>query len=132
MYESFKILTDEAKKNKDIYFVYVDGACTTLLDEFEKEYPTQVIKIGIQEANAISVASGLALNGKTVYLLMFSAFLTTRAAEQIKLDIAYNNANVKLIAIHGGTIGPKIAGYSHWADNDIASIISYPNIKILI
>jgi len=129
-------LIDLVKKDENVYLLIIDGWENYLFDEGKKsmtdEQKSRIINMGISEQNAVSVASGLALGGKTVYLLMFAAFLTSRAAEQIKLDACYNNANVKFIGIHGGVTGPRIAGYSHWALEDIATLNGFPNLKIAV
>lgn len=129
-------LSELVKRDENVYLLIIDGWENYLFDEGKKsmteEQKSRIINMGISEQNAVSVASGLALGGKTVYLFMFAAFLTSRAAEQIKLDACYNNANVKFIGIHGGVSGPRIAGYSHWALEDIASLNAYPNIKIAV
>ena len=129
-----KKLIDFLKKDSSVYLLVIDGWECYYFNPFKKdltlEQQSRIINMGIQEQNAVSFAAGLALSGKKVYLVMFAAFLSTRAAEQIKLDVAYNNANVKLIGIHGGFTGPRIAGYSHWAIEDIAIINAVPNIRI--
>ena len=122
------------KKDKNVYVLVVDGWECYFFDEAKKhlseEECSRIINMGIAEQNAVSFATGLALNGKIVYLVMFAAFLSMRAAEQLKLDVGFNNANVKLIAIHGGFSGPRIAGYSHYALEDLAILNTIPNIKI--
>ena len=127
-------LSDLVKTDKNVYLLVIDGWENYLFDKnkegMTKEQKSRIINMGISEQNAVGFAAGLALGGKKVYVVMFAAFLTSRAAEQIKLDVAYNNADVTFIGIHGGVIGPKIAGYSHWALEDIACLNGYPNIKV--
>ena len=129
-----KKLAHLLKKDKNVYVLVIDGWECYFFNEAKKslseEERSRIINMGIAEQNAVSFASGLALNGKTVYLVMFAAFLTMRAAEQLKLDVGFNNANVKLIAIHGGFSGPRIAGYSHYALEDLALLNTIPNMKI--
>ncbi len=129
-----KKLVDLLKKDKKVYVLVVDGWECYFFDEAKKhlseEERSRIINMGIAEQNAVSFAAGMALNGKIVYLVMFAAFLTMRAAEQLKLDVGFNNANVKLIAIHGGFSGPRIAGYSHYALEDLAILNTIPNMKI--
>lgn len=129
-----KELIEILKQDDSVYILVVDGWECYYFNSY-KQYLTKsqlsrIINMGIQEQNAVGFAAGLALVGKRVYLVMFAAFLTARAFEQIKLDIGYNNANVKLIGIHSGFTGPKIAGYSHWAIEDLAIMQAVPNLKI--
>ncbi|MBP5615189.1 MAG: hypothetical protein J6X42_01370 [Alphaproteobacteria bacterium] len=127
-------LSDLIKKDKNVYLLIIDGWENYLFDknkdDMTDEQKSRIINMGISEQNAVGFAAGLALGGKKVYVFMFAAFLTSRAAEQIKLDVTYNNADVTFIGIHGGVTGPRIAGYSHWALEDIATLNGYPNIKI--
>lgn len=128
--ELFKrIVIEEAKKNKDIYFVYVDGALTTLLDDFKKEFPTRVVNVGIAECEAISIASGLAMRGKRVYVIGLAQYMSARAYEQVRMDCAYNNANVKIVSYISGLSSTK-AGYSHWAIEDLNLMSNLPNMTV--
>ena len=130
-----KYLVRKLKEDKNLYVLVADvwecyffGEHKQYLDE---EVLSRLINTGISEANSISVAAGLAQSGKTVVVLGLAAFLTCRAFEQLKLDVCYNNCNVKVIGIHGGVVGPKIAGYSHWAIEDIALMNALPNVSIV-
>ena len=128
--ENFKnIIIKEAYTNKNIYFVYVDGAITTLFDEFRKEFPDRVINVGIAESEAISIASGLALTGKSVYVIGLAQYVSARAYEQVRMDCAYNNANVKILAFISGLSSSK-AGYSHWAIEDLNLMSNLPNMTV--
>lgn len=129
-----KYLVETLKKDPLVYLLVIDGWESYYFNpykrELTKDQKDRIINMGISEQNAVGVAAGLAMAGKTVYLVMFAAFLTARAFEQIKLDVGYNNANVKLIGIHGGISGPRIAGYSHWAIEDLAMLNAVPNLTI--
>lgn len=122
------------KTDENVYVLIIDGwECynfNKIKSSLSEEQKSRIINMGISEQNAVGFASGLSKAGKIVYLIMFAAFLTTRAYEQIKLDLGYDNANVKLIGIHGGFTGPRIAGYSHWAIEDLAIMNSVSNLTI--
>ena len=129
-----KYLADVLNKDKNAYVIFSDGLETyfgkDIRENCSEETKKRVINVGISEQNAVSLASGLALGGKTPYLVMFTSFMITRAAEQVKLDICYANANVKMIGINGGITGIMIAGYSHCSLEDLAILNTFPNIKI--
>lgn len=125
------ILLNKAMENKDIYFVYIDGyRCFFENHSFIELFPNRAIPAGISEANAISIASGLALRGKTVYVLGIAMYLTGRAYDQVRVDAAYNNANVKIIGALRGLKSGK-AGYSHWAVEDFSLMKNLPNISVV-
>lgn len=129
-----EIIVNLLKQDKNVYILVIDGWECYYFNEVKKslseEEKSRIINMGISEQNAVGFASGLSKAGKIVYVFMFAAFLTTRACEQIKLDLGYDNANVKLIGIHGGFSGPRIAGYSHWAIEDFAITNSVNNMTV--
>lgn len=122
------------EEDKNTYVLFSDGLEFYILKDFKQKCSedarSRIINIGISEQNALSMAAGLALGGKIPYVIMFAPFMTMRAAEQIKLDICYCNANVKMIGTNAGYSGTGQGGYSHCAFEDIALFNALPNIKI--
>lgn len=122
------------KQDDAVYLLIVDGLMSYLIRDngrnLTDEERARIINVGISEQNAVGIASGLALRGKKPYLVMFASFMATRAAEQVKLDLCYNNANVKLIGINAGFGRIAVAGYSHCTVEDIALFNALPNLKI--
>ena len=92
-------LLKEARKNKNIIVVTSDSRGSGKLVPFGKELPNQIIEVGIAEQNLVGVSSGLAAGGKIVFGVSPARFLTARALEQIKNDVAYSDLNVSLIGI---------------------------------
>lgn len=123
-------LMNIADKDEDVYFVCDDGMENLLFSEIHLKYPNRFIQTGISEANAVSFASGLALQGKTVFLVI-PIFSSTKSFEQIRLDMVYNKANVKLVAGKSGIKFNADSGYSHWCLEDIALMKTLPNLKIV-
>jgi transketolase len=96
---------------------------------FGEAYPERFFEMGIQEANMISTAAGLALGGKVVFCCSFSCFVTSRF-DQIKVSVAYNDANVRIVGTHAGCgVGPD--GYTQMALEDVAMLRSLPNMAVL-
>ena len=135
---NFNVLCEYLKNilvnDEKVYLFIADGLESYVLQDFKKTCPKHVlpriINVGISEQNAMSMAAGLALGGKIPYVVMFAPFMTMRAAEQIKLDICYSNANVKLIGTNAGFYGTSLGGYSHCALEDIALFNALPNVQI--
>lgn len=126
-----KTLHKLAKKDSDIYFVCMDGIESTHFEEIRKDIGTErIINCGISEQNAVGFSAGLSLQGKKVFIICCAFFLTTRAYEQIKLDLAYNNANVTILAIKSGIASDVSGGYSHWGADDIGLLKDLPNTVI--
>jgi len=122
-------LRDLARKDERIFLITIDMGYS-VLEQFREEFPDRFLNTGIAEQNAIGVAAGLALSGKIVYVYSIIPFVTMRCFEQVRLDLAYNNANVKLVGIGAGmTYGPF--GASHHSIEDIAIMRSIPNMTVL-
>jgi len=97
---------------------------------FAKKYPERFFEMGIAEANMISSAAGLASCGKIVFASTFAVFATGRVYDQIRMDVAYSKANVKIFATHGGiSVGKD--GASHQMTEDLALMRVLPNMTVL-
>lgn len=123
-----KVITEEAEKNKDIVFITGDLGFN-VLNKFEEKFPDRYINAGIAEQNMTSVAAGLALSGKMVFTYSIGNFDTLRCLEQIRNDICYHNANVKIISLAAGFAYGNL-GMSHHATEDIACLRSMPNLTL--
>jgi transketolase len=106
-----------------------DLATSTQTRAFAEKYPERFIEVGIAEGNMIGIAAGLALAGKVPVAASFACFLAGRF-EQIRMSVAYNRANVKLVGTHAG-IGIGEDGYSQMATEDIALMRSLPNVAVI-
>ena len=126
----YKTIEDLYKKNNDLYILTADLGYK-LFDGFKNQCPERFYDIGVAEANMISVASGLSLVGKNVYCYSIIPFLIMRAYEQVRVDVAYQNLNVKLIGVGGGlTYG--FEGFTHFGLEDFALMRSVPNMSIVV
>lgn len=125
----FEALGKIAKDNRNIFLLTADLG-VKFLDSFRDLDPQRFINAGIAESNMIGVAAGLAMSGKNVYCYSIIPFLIMRAFEQIRIDICYNDLNVKLLGSGGGLVYAA-EGITHHAIEDIALIRSLPNITIV-
>ena len=97
---------------------------------FAKKFPQRFFEMGIAEANMISTAAGLASTGKLPFCSTFAVFATGRVYDQIRMDLAYSQANVKIFATHGGiSVGKD--GASHQMIEDISLMRVLPNMTVL-
>jgi transketolase len=102
---------------------------STRTEDFAEKYPERFIECGIAESNMIGVASGLALSGKVPWACSFSCFVAGRF-EQIRLSVAYQEANVRIVGTHSG-IGVGEDGYSQMALEDMAMMRTLPNMAVI-
>lgn len=125
---AINMLTELARKDKNIILISGDLGFG-VLDEFRTEMPDQYFNAGICEQNMASLAAGLALEGKKVYIYSIGNFPTLRCIEQIRNDICYHNVNVTILAVGGGFAYGSL-GMSHHATEDIAMLRCLPNMMV--
>ena len=101
-----------------------------VLKPFWEELPDQFTNAGIAEQNMASLAAGMALEGKIVFIYSIGNFPTLRCLEQIRNDCAYHNANVKIVCVGGGFVYGSL-GMSHQATEDLAIMRALPNVAVL-
>lgn len=116
------------EKNKNIVVLDADLAKSTKSEIFAKKYPERFFEMGIQEANMIGAASGLAFTGKLPFLCSFGCFITGRY-DTIRLSVAYSGANVRLIGTHAG-IGIGDDGHSQMGLEDITLMRALPTMGV--
>ncbi|MDD5439617.1 MAG: transketolase C-terminal domain-containing protein [Candidatus Omnitrophica bacterium] len=122
-------LTRYAEKDKNIYLLTGDLGFS-VFEDFIRKFPQRFINAGIAEANMMGVAAGLASACKTAVVYSIIPFTVTRCLEQIKIDVAYQNADVKIIGIGAGFAYGAL-GMTHHAIEDIAVMRAFPNMRIL-
>jgi transketolase len=125
-----KALIELGKKHRNLVVLDADLSKSTKTIMFAKKYPKRFFEMGIAEANMITTAAGLASCGKLPFVSTFAVFATGRVYDQIRMDIAYSNANVKIFATHGGiSVGKD--GVSHQMIEDIALMRVLPNMTVI-
>jgi transketolase len=100
-------LCDLAKANPDIFLLCGDLGYS-VLEPFSKLFPERFLNVGVAEQNMTGVAVGLAREGYNVFTYSIGNFPTLRCMEQIRYDVCYHKANVKIIAVGAGyAYGPQ-------------------------
>lgn len=124
-----KTLFDIAKQDERINLIVGDLGYS-VVEPFQKEFPSRFINAGVAEQNMTGMAAGLALSGKIVFTYSIANFPTLRCLEQIRNDICYHNANVKIVAVGGGFAYGAL-GMTHHATEDLAIMRSLPNLLVV-
>lgn len=124
----FDAIFELAQKDKDLIFLCADMGAFSL-NRFKKELGTQFINMGVAEANMISVAAGLALSGKNVFVYSIIPFVTMRVFEQIKIDFCCMNLPVTIVGMGAG-LTYSSDGPTHHAIHDVALMRSLPEMTI--
>lgn len=107
----------------------ITGSVMTSL--FKDKFPDRFFSIGIAEQNATTIAAGLALSGKIPFFASYGAFCALRNADQLRISICYNEANVKIGGGHAGiSVGPD--GATHQVLEEIAYLRTLPNMTLVV
>lgn len=122
-------LCEVALTNEDIIIITNDAPTPAFL-EFQKRAPERFINAGIAEQNMTGMAAGLALSGKIAVTYSIVPFVVMRCYEQVRDDVCYQNANVKIIGIGGGIVYSTLAG-THTALEDISLMRAIPNMTVV-
>ncbi len=101
-----------------------------LLRNYIKDFPNNFYNLGAAEANLVGVAAGLAMSGKIPFVYTITPFITSRCYEQIKVDVCYNNSNVKIVGVGSG-VSYGTMGSTHHSLEDIAIMRVLPNMTII-
>ncbi len=108
-----------------------DSVGSSKTGSFRDRFPDRLVNVGIAEQNMVGVGAGLANAGKIPFVCAASCFLTARALEQIKADVAYSNANVKLVGVSPGmAYGPL--GATHHSIEDMAWLRALANMTVVV
>jgi transketolase len=100
-----------------------------VLDEFERDLPGQYLNAGVAEQNMTAVATGMALEGFVVITYSIGNFPTLRCLEQLRNDVFYHQANVKVVSVGGGFSYGQL-GMSHHATEDLSILRALPGVVI--
>nr|WP_310616085.1 transketolase C-terminal domain-containing protein [Pantoea cypripedii] len=120
---------DAVNAGIDLVPVVADSTSTAKISPFIQAFPDRLINVGIAEQSLVGTAAGLALGGKVAATCNAAPFLISRANEQIKVDVCYNNTNVKLFGLNAGASYGPLASTHHSTD-DIAVMRGFGNIEI--
>lgn len=127
----------EIGENENVVVVGADTTDSLKTRKFGDKFPRRFFNVGIAEGNLVTMAAGLANEGKTVFASTYAIFLPGRCVDQIRNAIAYpsrddkRGLNVKMVVSHAGlTVGAD--GGSHQQLEDIAIMRAIPNLRVLV
>jgi len=125
-----KTLAKLGAENPKIVVCDADLSKSTYTSLFAKEFPNRFFECGIAEANMVSIGAGLASSGKIPFVSSFSCFVMNKGFEQLRVNVAYPNLNVKIVGTHSGiSIGED--GPSQMSIEDIGLACSLPGFTVL-
>ena len=124
-------LDDLATADPRVHLLVNDSVSSSNAGGFARKHPTRLLNIGIAEQDMVGIAAGLANGGLVPFVSSASCFLTGRALEQIKADLAYSNANVKLVGQSSG-VAYGVLGATHHSVEDLAWTRAIGNLTVVV
>ncbi|MBF0521753.1 MAG: transketolase [Candidatus Omnitrophica bacterium] len=121
-------LCELAEKDERIWLLCGDLGFS-VLECFISRFPKRFVNVGVAEQNMAGIAAGLAMSGKIVFTYSIANFPTLRCLEQIRNDICYHKANVKIVAVGGG-FAYGAQGATHHGLEDLAILRTLPNMTV--
>jgi transketolase len=123
-------LVELAAVDERIVAVVNDSIGSSSLRDFSRQFPDRLINVGIAEQDMVGIAAGLASGGRVPFVCSPAPFLTGRALEQIKVDVAYSVHNVKLVGMSSG-LAYGALGATHHSIEDFAWTRVLPNLVVI-
>ncbi len=124
-------LVEIGKMNPDVVVLDADLSKSTRSALFSEKFPERFFNVGIQEANLVGVAAGLASCGKIPFISSFASFLVSKGFDQFRMSVAFSELNVKIVGSHGGiTVGED--GASQMSIEDVALMTSLPGFVVMV
>lgn len=122
-------LCESAQRDGRVHLLTADLGYS-VVEPFAQAFPRRFTNVGVAEQNLIGVAAGLALSGKVVFVYSIANFPTLRCLEQIRNDVCYHQADVKIVAVGGG-LAYGAQGYTHHGVEDLAVMRALPGMTVV-
>ena len=124
-------LVEVGEKNKDVVVLTADLKESTRVNLFAEKFPERFIEVGVAEQALVTIASGMAAEGKIPFTTSYAVFSPGRTLDQIRTTIALNNVPVKIVGAHAG-LGAGPYGSTHQALEDITIMRTLPNMVVVV
>lgn len=126
---TLEFLTEKAEKDSKVILIVGDVGFS-FMEGFMKRFPKQFLNTGVLEQSMMGIAVGLANQGFKPYVYTMKNFVILRPYEQVRNDICYGNANVKLLGV-GGSEAYRFLGMSHnlFGDEEERLLKDLPNLN---
>lgn len=125
----FRTLFELAEQDERINLVVGDLGFG-VVEPFAGRFPDRFLNAAVAEQNMTGIAAGMALSGKIVFTYSIANFPTLRCLEEIRNDVCYHNADVKVVAVGGGFAYGSL-GMTHHATEDLAIMRALPGMVVV-
>jgi transketolase len=124
-----RTLTELAEQDDRINLIVGDLGFG-VVERFAERFPRRFVNAGVAEQNMTGIAAGMARCGKIVFIYSIGNFPTLRCLEQIRNDVCYHDADVKIVSVGGGFAYGAL-GASHHATEDVAIMRALPRMTVI-
>ncbi len=125
-------LYQKMKTDDTIFFITADFGAP-IVDKIRESHPDRFINVGIAEQNLVNVATGLALEGFSVYAYAIAPFITMRCFEQIRVNVSVlshiREVNINFIGVGAG-VSYVMSGPTHHCLEDLSIMKTLPNMEV--
>ena len=121
-------LIDLAKEDSNVCAITAAMPGGTGLLKFKEQFPKRLFDVGIAEEHAVSMAGGLAKQGMTPVVALYSTFLQ-RSYDQLLQDVAMLKLHVVFAVDRAGLVGED--GETHHGVFDVGFLSQIPGMKVL-
>ena len=118
-----------ADKNPNLLAITAAMPTGTGLKNFSKIYPGRFFDVGIAEEHAVTLAAGMAADGKHPVVALYSTF-AQRAYDQLMHDVCLQNLPVTLCLDRAGLVGAD--GPTHHGAFDLSYLRHMPNMTVFV
>lgn len=125
------VLEELAEEDDRVVLSVSDTGKIIAYDSFKRNHPERVMEVGIAEQNMISASAGVANEGYTVFASSYSTFITSRALDQIRVNMGMMKIPVKLVGIGGGLADGTLSA-THMGIEDVSNIRSIPGMTVVV
>ena len=122
-------ITEAARRDERVVLLMAEVGFS-VVEGYEKEFPDRFFNVGIAEQNLVTTAAGMAMRGLRPIAYSMACFLPTRAYEQIKVNVCYQNVPVVLVGVGTGLSYGNM-GATHHAIEDLPIMASLPNLTVV-
>ncbi len=124
-------LVEVGEKDKNVVVLTADLKESTRVNLFAEKFPERFIEVGVAEQALVTIASGMAAEGKVPFTTSYAVFSPGRTLDQIRTTVCLNNVPVKIVGAHAG-LGAGSYGSTHQALEDIALMRTLPNMIVVV
>ena len=122
-------LFELAQEDERIIFITGDLGYR-VVEKFMELRPRQFLNAGVAEQNMTGIAAGMAMSGKIAFTYSIANFPTLRCLEQVRNDVCYHDANVKIVSVGGGVAYGALS-VTHHAVEDLGVMRCLPNLLVV-